>query len=280
MIWRLLPALFPSAEMIGQGGLVVRTCVSAHLPMRHELRHGSGFTLIELLVVIAIIAMLLAVLLPGLQLAQEAGHDAICKSNLDQLHKGAFLYAEDNDQRVPFFGGVGGRASELEWWVTQVSWAMENFEPEVYQCPSDPEPRQVVQVVRKGGGYYMRDRVSGGHPIPLGVTYRGSCDTIEDFYSNKEQGRRLTDWTRPDLAILLLEASPKPHSISGRHCFRYLDHMVLLGKPGFRTFLPHTWERHFGQSNFAFMDGHIASHTVQEAGELAAQQEFITSLGG
>jgi len=46
----------------------------------------KGFTLIELLVAIGVIALLLALLLPSLQLAKKQARTALCLSNLYHLN--------------------------------------------------------------------------------------------------------------------------------------------------------------------------------------------------
>lgn len=64
-----------------------------------HIAHLHGFTLVELLVVISIIALLLAMLLPGLSKAREAAKSIKCQSNLRQVGLMQNLYLQDNQLR-------------------------------------------------------------------------------------------------------------------------------------------------------------------------------------
>jgi prepilin-type N-terminal cleavage/methylation domain-containing protein/prepilin-type processing-associated H-X9-DG protein len=70
---------------------------------------GAGFTLIELLVVIAIIAILAALLLPGLARAKQQAQGAKCISNLKQLTLGWTMYAGDNKGSFPINDDEGNQ---------------------------------------------------------------------------------------------------------------------------------------------------------------------------
>ncbi len=61
----------------------------------------QGFTLIELLVVIAIIAILMAILMPGLSRAREQARTIGCRANLKGYGVGLRMYLDDNDYRFP-----------------------------------------------------------------------------------------------------------------------------------------------------------------------------------
>lgn len=67
----------------------------------HKIRFATPcFTLIELLVVIAIIAILAAMLMPALQKSRETARSTTCTSNLKNIGLAAGMYSEEHDDWI------------------------------------------------------------------------------------------------------------------------------------------------------------------------------------
>lgn len=93
--------------------------------MRH--RHRWAFTLVELLVVIGIIAVLLGVLLPAINKANQSAKRTVCMANLRTLGQSFFLYNNDSKEQAGFFLGQSlappaGYTMALRYWFAEADW--------------------------------------------------------------------------------------------------------------------------------------------------------------
>jgi prepilin-type N-terminal cleavage/methylation domain-containing protein len=61
-----------------------------------------AFTLIELLVVISIIAILMAILMPGLQRVRAQAQLTVCRNNLRNYGLTGRMYSDDNNGEFPY----------------------------------------------------------------------------------------------------------------------------------------------------------------------------------
>ena len=101
--------------------------VSSHIPLAltspRQPDAARAFTLIELLVVISIIALLIAILLPALAGAREAGRSASCLSNTRQVNTAFLAFSVDYKNRMPSFS-TGGKYPDA-YWYGRVDWTNE-----------------------------------------------------------------------------------------------------------------------------------------------------------
>jgi len=133
---------------------------------------GPAFTLVELLIVIAIIAILAAMLLPVLRMAQDSARAAQCLSNRKQMALGWVMYAGDNNDWV--MPNADESHQTLNSWVDGVlNWTVNNFANintnelatsmlggycsqivTIYKCPGD-----ILKCQEPQYGFTLADRV-------------------------------------------------------------------------------------------------------------------------
>jgi prepilin-type N-terminal cleavage/methylation domain-containing protein len=103
---------------------------------------AAGFTLVELLVVIAIIGLLMAMLLPAVQLARETARRSSCVSNLRQIGAAVHMYHDAHNAFPP--GGVSpGPCCAIESytsWTIQILPFLE--QKAVYDLYDQVEPNE------------------------------------------------------------------------------------------------------------------------------------------
>ena len=120
-----------------------------------------GFTLVEMLVVIAIIAVLMVMLMPGVQAAREAGRRTHCANNLHQIGIAAqHLMSVTADSQAT--GAAAGLVPSV--WRDVLAPFLER-QKSVYFCPNDLESMRTGQSASVSD-YYVTVGESG-YRIPL-----------------------------------------------------------------------------------------------------------------
>ena len=271
-------------------GQIVGRAARDYVPSREMTREGpcSGFTLIELLVVIAIIAILAALLLPGLARAKQKAWTVGCLSNLKQLETCWHLYALDNNDVLPpndsitYIGG-GDASANVSWCpdhartdtnTTDLQSGLlfpYNRSVAIYHCPADkstvetPNGEPLPQL--RNRSYNMSQSVNGYPEYLINLDIPGLSDI--PFW------KKFAEIRRPVPTRLFVFIDEHPDTL--------LD--AQFGNPAGAPYWGPMWfdmpaDRHNQGACLSFADGHaerwrwVVSKAGAFAGKMATAAEM------
>lgn len=215
-----------------------------------------AFTLIELLVVIAIIAILAAILFPVFARAREAARAANCKSNLKQILTGALMYSQDYDENyVTSWIGYNVNGRNVVWMGLILPYTKNVG---IYRCPShtmvaevDPQNPQYTSY-----GHQHNNMGWQGYSTASLADVAKPAETL--FFS--DIGRYPNDWDgflqnrdREDFTL---------GNTGAIYSRRYEDCLSCPANRGCCADATTVVNRHSGQCNVGFCDGHVKAVKV------------------
>ncbi len=233
------------------------------------MKHHA-FTLIELLVVIAVIAILMAILMPALNLARDQGRKMKCAANLRSLALANAVYANNNDDwavpcrftvdQTTTLWTTNDRFREYIGYEGAEPGLSEVQTPKKYRCPSDTQEAW-LHAYDAASGNTTGTLVSYGYNIEdwfpsVGTpSWTGAMDMSVIGY-------KLSSIRQPATKLHFNEAHDWWSKWRGAN---YIDGWDVLGQEGSVQAYKDagcggpTMYRHNDVANLAFYDGHVES---------------------
>ncbi len=267
---------------------------------RRSSHQRSAFTLIEMLVVIGLIVTLMALLLPAIIKAREAGRSTQCQSNLHQMMIGLTQYSDLNKHYLPYriedpavFNRWGVQRPRWQWIIAEflgrpvqnpdaVSAAVLTdptctdvlLDNEIFIDPALPDGKSIRNGAYGYNFQYLgnsRNLVDGDITTPqLNYPVRNVYDAARTIAIGDSRGG---DVPHGGHSMTL-----DPPHMRKRPDGKTVDSPSPSKLPGFDPYGPDETgtdikvyfspaeARHNGRANVVFLDGHIESLTLEDLG--------------
>ena len=231
----------------------------------------KAMTLVELLVVIAIIGVLIAMLLPAVQVARGAARAASCKNNMRQIGLAVVQFCDTHKGQFPDWEHTGSTTS----WIYTVACHLENVD-EIRLCPEDFllfERRYM-----KSTSYVINDYL-----VKLGVPgairninkLRATSKTIVMFEGTDRRHQIKPDPHQYDATKDLYVYADTKYDHA--HCSDWFSQLNIDNPPLVDLAVKGDIQpdRHFDAANQLYADGHVDTVTAESIDQcIAAGTDF------
>jgi prepilin-type N-terminal cleavage/methylation domain-containing protein/prepilin-type processing-associated H-X9-DG protein len=239
----------------------------------------KAFSIIELLVVISVIAMLMAILVPVLNISRSQAKQIVCKNNLQQLIIANGSYANDNsgcfvpaaldiltENKHRWYGTRNDANSPFDTTKGPLASYLAN---KTVGCPQRPafakqKPSSQVSFADYDADYEVGCGGYGYNMINLGsrIWIEGYEDQSCKSTANSSQVRR------PARTLVFADTAMAKVKNGGLYCVEYSfaepRYYLINGIPDTHSWdpLPSIHFRHRGQASVGWVDGHISSEKM------------------